>query len=144
MGRVRACGHHDSIQHLEDESGSDSEDDEDDSGEDSDESEEALEPTPAPRSKGKASASQGSQGCSQVVTCRYCRLNKPSKECTRQGSSESAAWICKLCRNSEDTLKKIAKVRGEKVWTACVLATHRFQLTTSGNDILFFKVCNVF
>jgi hypothetical protein len=106
----------------EDEPGLDSSDSSDGDSDEDDEGAMLLAQTPisAPAESKSAkkvakSGRGGGSALSQEVSCRMCLATVSVGQATRQGSSQHAAWICFACRNAEDTMKKMAKLRGVKV-----------------------------
>ena len=66
--------------------------------------------------------SLGGEDIDSLVQCRVCLGTKMPSACHRMGSRKNPSWICRSCRNSEETLWRVARAQGDEAAFVCYLS----------------------
>jgi hypothetical protein len=61
----------------------------------------------------------GEEDTDSQVQRRVCLGTKMPSACYRNGSRKSPSWICRPCRNSEETLRRVARAQGDEAAFVC-------------------------
>ena len=61
----------------------------------------------------------GGEDIDSQVQCRVCLGTKMPSACHRNGSRKSPSWICRPCRNSEESLRRVARAQGDEAAFVC-------------------------
>ena len=64
----------------------------------------------------------GGEDIDSQVQCRVCLGTKMPSACYRMGSRKNPSWICRPCRNSEETLWRVARAQGDEAAFVCYLS----------------------